>query len=316
MKLLAPLIYLSLFLASIAVAAPETHQPAAPQENTAPALWLTADFDHTIPFGINPHDAEVSTLVTPNVRFQQQFTSPKGTYGIAGVLGAITDGQYPLWIRFTRGSVTMWETRGSLSLDKEGLGVAVESGSVITGCYQVRLSHAPEWRDETGWFTRGHDVQVANYELDLNQDTPPAQATSPFHVTVTPLDRQVYSGYKFRVALCVTNTSRVPQSFVAFNCSWLDNWQAQPSEQSEQSHVLLDRECNCAANAPQTITLKPGESYEKKANMSAWTDKKGHKFYLHFQVGFTTSPKPMFAREVPGAGPIYWSDTAVMEVVK
>ena len=150
-----------------------------------------------------------------------------------------------------------------------------------------------------------------------SQNAFPAQTLSPYHITVTPLDRQAYSGYNFRVRLRVTNSSPVPQSFAAFSCSWIDNWQERPSQPLEKSHIVLDRTCICGANALQTITLKPGETYEKQAQMCAWSDKKGHKFFIHFQVGFTTQPKPMFDRaDREPQSPFYWSDEAVMEIVK
>jgi len=150
---------------------------------------------------------------------------------------------------------------------------------------------------------------IAN-QTDLSGPTPPT-----YHISVTPLTPQVESGQKFAVMLRVTNSSPVPQSFVAMSCSWLENWQARPSEQSNGNHVSLGEGYACAANAPQTITLKPGEFHEWQTVMFAWSDKKQHKSKVNFQVGFTTSPPGGFTSP-KGNIPIYWSDDAGVEIVK
>lgn len=42
--------------------------------------------------------------------------------------------------------------------------------------------------------------------------------------------------------------------------------------------------------------------------MYAWSDRKQHRVKVNFQVGFATSPE--------GESPVYWSDEAMIEVVK
>lgn len=141
-----------------------------------------------------------------------------------------------------------------------------------------------------------------------SQTAPPEQTPSPYHITVTPLDRQVGSGQEFAVKLRVTNRSLDPQTFAAMSCGWLANWRARPSQRSAGSHVSLGAGYDCAANILRTITLKPGESYDKQTVMYAWSDRKQHRVKVNFQVGFATSPE--------GESPVYWSDEAMIEVVK
>lgn len=156
-------ICLSLGFASVATTAPAGPGPTTTQVSTPSGLWLTVRFDSQIPFsvpyGMKPPpnsgpdaalntavvpDAEISTLVTANTRFQQQFTCPKGRYGIAGVLGAATGGQYPLSIRLTGGPSEWCETQVKLSLNKPYTwGVSV---SHDRGAYTLILSRAPEWQ--------------------------------------------------------------------------------------------------------------------------------------------------------------------------
>lgn len=155
MKRLPLLVAMSLGIASASCAAPDTPQPAASGQNAAPRLWLTVRFDTKgIPFS-RPYgkqapaaatpDAEISALTPPNTRFQQQFTCPTGQYGIAGVIGDVSGGQYPLSIRITGGPTAWCETRINLILDKPYTWGVING--YVRGFYTVTLSHAPEWRE-------------------------------------------------------------------------------------------------------------------------------------------------------------------------
>lgn len=169
--------------------------------------------------------------------------------------------------------------------------------------------------------------------LTASRAAAPEQAVPPLHVAITrlggplpvhptrvgaavlngkrvPMYLQPW-GQEFPVLLRVTNCSAVPQSFTAYGCSWIDNWQARVVRRHRREEVSVGEPGNCAWNPLQTLTLKPGESYQKQTIVSIRARGRGR---VRIQIGFACSPDA--SSLVSRSGHIFWSSALVVPVTK
>ncbi len=119
-------------------------------------------------------------------------------------------------------------------------------------------------------------------------------------------------GQAFPILLRVTNSSTVLQSFTAYGCSWIENWQARVVGRHSKDEVRVGEPVICAWNPLQTITLKPGESYRKQTIVSIHA--RG-KYRVRIQVGFVRSP----AASGPISGQpnrIFWSNKVTAPITE
>jgi len=104
-------------------------------------------------------------------------------------------------------------------------------------------------------------------------------------VMISVKNKTIRAGEPFDVSLHVVNVSQTPQSFYDMTCSWPGYWRS--------SNPKVDRPGLevCYGNYGYTMTLKPGESYERTLSMSV---PKGSGNTQIFKMGFSpsaTSPR-------------------------
>lgn len=121
------------------------------------------------------------------------------------------------------------------------------------------------------------------------QAKPPAGGPDPLQVTIEPKQDHPRVGEPFDVVLRVENTSEFTQTFEVMSCSWYDHWKA--------SYPAITWEAwDCTRNGPVSMTLDPGEAYEKQLTMMVRGRKPPPE--LVFRMGFT----PL------GSNKTYWSE--------
>jgi hypothetical protein len=126
---------------------------------------------------------------------------------------------------------------------------------------------------------------------------PAAHGVEPLSVRTTAAKKTVRLNEPFDVRLRVVNTSEEAQSFRVMNCSWDEHWKC---SNPAVSWVSWD----CSKNFPVTVTLKPGEAYEKTLPMLVTKGEPGAR--VSFKMGFT----PI------GSKGTYWSGKVTVRVEK
>jgi hypothetical protein len=117
----------------------------------------------------------------------------------------------------------------------------------------------------------------------------------PLEVAVRPLQERVGLNQPFEARLRVVNASAAAQSFRVMNCSWDEHWR---SSNPRVSWVGWD----CAKNFATTVTLAPGQAYEKALSLLVLAGAPGEK--VSFRLGFT----PIGSRRT------YWSNEVTVQV--
>jgi len=122
-----------------------------------------------------------------------------------------------------------------------------------------------------------------------------ADPEEPLTVTVQSRRTQVRLREPFDVVLRVVNSSKAPQTFRTMSCSWDEHWKANTDR--------LDwSRWECTVNYPKTVTLKPGEAYEK--TLSLFVVKGEPQEKVAFKMGFT----PIESKQT------YWSGEVTIRV--
>jgi hypothetical protein len=86
--------------------------------------------------------------------------------------------------------------------------------------------------------------------------------SEPFRITARPKQQEVEFNKPFDVELLVVNASPVPQSFGVTSCSWDMHWKS-------SNPCISAVGWPCKMNVTRSVTLAPGEAYEKTLPMRA-----------------------------------------------
>jgi hypothetical protein len=89
-----------------------------------------------------------------------------------------------------------------------------------------------------------------------------AAHADPFVVEAKPATLAWHVGKPVDVALRVVNASARVQTFQSMSCSWDEHWKS-------GDDAVTWNSWDCTKNGPQTITLGPGQAFEKKLAMHA-----------------------------------------------
>jgi RNA polymerase sigma factor (sigma-70 family) len=117
----------------------------------------------------------------------------------------------------------------------------------------------------------------------------------PLTVTVQSRRTQVRLREPFDAVLRVVNSSKAPQTFRTMSCSWDQHWKANTDRLDWSRWV-------CTVNYPKSVTLKPGEAYEK--TLSLFVVKGEPEDKVAFKMGFT----PIDSKQT------YWSGEVTIRV--
>jgi hypothetical protein len=118
-----------------------------------------------------------------------------------------------------------------------------------------------------------------------------ALAGEALRVEIKPKADKVRVGAALSVGLRVENVSKEPVSFRVMSCSWNEHWRA------SSDRVRLDA-WDCFRNVRVTVTLKPGEAYEKSIDVFVGRGEPGES--VAFKLGFTPmdAKQPVWSNEV------------------
>jgi RNA polymerase sigma factor (sigma-70 family) len=122
-----------------------------------------------------------------------------------------------------------------------------------------------------------------------------AEPEGPLTVSVHSRRTQVRLKEPFEIVLRVVNSSNAPQTFRAMSCSWDQQWKANTDRLDWRRWV-------CTVNYPKTVTLEPGEAYEKTLSVYVANGEPEEK--VAFKMGFT----PIESKRT------YWSGEVTIRV--
>lgn len=159
------------------------------------------------------------------------------------------------------------------------------------------------------WLTVGIAVMLGGLQAITAQNPLGKSHTLPLKIVVEPQQQRIHEYQSINLLVKVVNNSKAVQSFQVMSCSWREEWKASDPRISLPGYI-------CAANAPTTITLAPGEAYEKTLEMRQFPVV-GQKIGLgrfSFRIGFTPREPgtKVQGRMIDCA---YWSEPVVIQII-
>jgi hypothetical protein len=140
-------------------------------------------------------------------------------------------------------------------------------------------------------------IIVAAMALGIVAPEPRAGVAEPLAVKARAAKTTVRRNKPFDVRVRVVNASEATQTFRVMSHSWFEHWK------TSNATVTVDGWL-CEKNFPVTVTLKPGEAYEKTLPMLVTKAEPGAS--VSFKMGFT----PIDSKQT------YWSGKVTVQVEK
>src|SRR5262249_43727471 len=122
---------------------------------------------------------------------------------------------------------------------------------------------------------------------------------SPLTVSIEPDQHHVRVKKPFDVHLRVVNSSKSTQSFEVMNDIWYEHWKSSDKQVIREGWQGAETSLE---NSRVTVTLQPGQAYEKELPMLLGAGNPGEK--VPFKMGFT--PR--------GSEQTYWSNEVTLQV--